>query len=489
MTNEEFFKQLGKKYKADPIFFAEHALGLYTWSKMREIMESVRDNKYTAVRACHGSSKTFTAAIIVIWFFNLFINAKVITTAPVFDQVKLLLWSEINMIHRTSNVKLIGECQTVFIKDHERAEHFAVGFSTDKPQRAEGWHSSEILFILDEAKGIEQWMWDSVAGAMGGGYARMLAISTTDGVAAGEKFHSIFTDPRIGDKWHKTHIDVFDLPTFTKEKLQTRNFKTANRKEAKIEDLNIQISTPEWEEERRLEWGEDSPLYLTKVRGEIIEETPTSIIKLSQVMRMFKNYNDPSFDDTGAIEVGVDVAREGDDSSVFVKRKGMKVIDIQEFNKTNTDYLSSKLEEFVDYKIMPDEVRIKIDDTGIGGGVTDQMIHTRGYKNIIPVKFNQLALEEDKYPSAISEMWFELKGKIHEIACLHSERLKSELVNRQSKKMDKKGRRVVEDKPEYKKRLKARSPDMADAFLLCFYQIGMGDVMYTVKHNVYANLG
>ena len=44
-------------------------------------------------------------------------------------------------------------------------------------------------------------------------------------------------------------------------------------------------------------------------------------------------------------------------------------------------------------------------------------------------------------------------------------------------------------KEEYKKRLKARSPDMADAFLLCFYQIGTGDVMYTVKHNVYANLG
>lgn len=485
MTHEEFFKKIGIKYKSDPVFFAEHALGLYTWSKMREIMESVRDNKYTAVRACHGSSKTFTAAIIALWFFNLFINAKVITTAPVFDQVKLLLWSEINKIYRTSNVKLIGECQTVFIRDHERSEHFAVGFSTDKPQRAEGWHSNEILFILDEAKGIEQWMWDSVAGAMGGGHARMLAISTTDGVQAGEKYHSIFTDPKVGDKWNKIHIDVFDLPTFTGEKLITRDFKTAKKIETRIEDLNIQLSTPEWEEECRLEWLEDSPLYETKVRGEISDETPKSIIKLSQVMQMFKNYNDPNFDDTGGVEVGVDVAREGDDSSVFIKRKGLRVIEIKEFNKIDTHFLANELEEFVDFKIMPEEVIIKIDDTGVGGGLTDQMVSSRGYKNIIPIKFNQVAIEKDKYPSAISEMWFELKGKVHKVACPHSERLKAELVNRQSKVMDRQGRRVVEDKPEYKKRLGARSPDMADAFLLCFYQIGVGDMVYTVGHDVY----
>jgi hypothetical protein len=485
MTNEEFYNELGEKYKSDPVFFAEHALGVYTWSKMREIMNSVRDNKYTAVRACHGSSKTFTAAIIAIWFFNMFLNSKVITTAPTAPQVELLLWTEIGKLYRTSKIELDGECLIKAIKDRERTEHFAVGFATNMPARAEGWHAPEILFILDEAKGIEQWMWDSMAGALGGGHCRALAISTTDGVCAGEKFHSIFTDPKVGDKWNKIHIDIFDLPTFTNEKLITRDHETADKIEKPIEELNIQISGEEWETERREEWGKDSVLYLTKGRGEMVDETPTSIIKLSQVMQMFKNYEDEGFDDTGAIEVGVDVAREGDDSSVFIKRKGMKVIDIQEFNKIDTHYLADNLEEFVNYKKHPNEIKIKIDDTGIGGGLTDQMISSRKYENIIPVKFNQVAQEEDKYPSAISEMWFELKDKIDQISCPHNERIKAELVNRQKKRMDNKGRRVVEPKDEYKKRLGARSPDMADALLLCFYNLDIGDMVYTVNHNVY----
>jgi phage terminase large subunit len=44
----------------------------------------------------------------------------------------------------------------------------------------------------------------------------------------------------------------------------------------------------------------------------------------------------------------------------------------------------------------------------------------------------------------------------------------TELVNRKSKSLDKKGRRVVESKDDYKAR-GFRSPDDADAFLLAFY--------------------
>jgi len=484
MTNEAFLCKLGNKYKSDPVFFAEHALGVYTWSKMREIMESVRDNKYTAVRACHGSSKTFTAALIAIWFFNMFLNSKVITTAPTGPQVELLLWTEIGKLYRTSNIELNGECLIKAIKDREKTEHFAVGFSTDKPSRAEGWHAPEILFILDEAKGVEQWMWDSMAGALGGGHCRALAISTTDGVSAGEKFHSIFTDSRVGEKWNKIHIDVKDLPTFTGEPLSVRDFATAKRNEKEIGKLNIQLSSQEWDTECRNEWGEDSVLYLTKCRGDITDETPDSIIKLSQVTKMFDNFKDSEFDDTGAIEVGVDVARFGNDSSVFYKRKGFSVIGKDEHNKRDLEYLADRLEEFVGRKKLPSECLIKIDDTGVGGGLVDIM-RRRGYENIVAVNFGQKANEPDKYPNAISEMWFDVALIISNISCEPDEALKAELVNRKSRRLDNKGRRVVEPKDEYKKRFGGKSPDKADAFLLCFYSVESGAAAYTVDHDVY----
>jgi len=107
---------LAKECRDDPVFFVEWGLGHKTWHKQREILRSVAENKKTAVRACHGSSKTFSAAEIVVWFLNNFDNSKVITTAPTFSQIKNLLWAEISQIYQTSRIKLEGECLTTTIK-------------------------------------------------------------------------------------------------------------------------------------------------------------------------------------------------------------------------------------------------------------------------------------------------------------------------------------------------------------------------------------
>ena len=133
----EAYRTLLSEYRDNPVFFVEYALGHLTWSKQREILRSVRDNEKTAVRACHGSSKTFTAAEIAVWFLNNYEDSKVITTAPTFSQVAYLLWAEINTIYRNSRIRLEGESMVTMIKT-EKANHYAIGFSTDKPARAEG---------------------------------------------------------------------------------------------------------------------------------------------------------------------------------------------------------------------------------------------------------------------------------------------------------------------------------------------------------------
>ena len=64
--------EITAKYRQDPVFFVEHALGHVTWSKQREVLQSVRDNERTAVRASHGVFKTYTAAEVAVWFLNCF---------------------------------------------------------------------------------------------------------------------------------------------------------------------------------------------------------------------------------------------------------------------------------------------------------------------------------------------------------------------------------------------------------------------------------
>lgn len=474
-TNIEVYQTLIDEYRNDPIFFVEHSLGHYTWSKQREILRSVKNNEKTAVRACHGSSKTYTAAEITAWFLNCFENSKVITTAPTDFQVKELLWAEINNIYLNSRIELLGECLTKKIKIEEEPDHYAIGFSTDKPQRAEGWHAPSILFIFDEAKGIESWMWDSVRGLSVGGFVRWLVISTTDGVQVGDSFHKIFEKENNG--WNKIHISAEESPYITGEKFRYIETESPEHpehfklKHIEPEQLIIQISTQKWIDECEKDWGKESVLFLTKVKGEIVDEGVDTIIKLSQVIKMFENNSREDFDGSGQEEAGVDVARGGADDTVFFKRKGLKITDYKKIiskqlpPKEKLEHISDELEIFVAHN---KEMKIKVDDTGVGGGVTDIM-QRRGY-NIVPINFQQTANDPDKYPNAISEMWFEVAKIVHETACPELDRLKKELVNRKHKPLDKKGRRVIESKEDYKKR-GFPSPDMADAFLLTFYDV------------------
>lgn len=45
------------KYVQDPVGWVRDRLGEHLWSKQRDIIESVRDNRLTAVRSCHSSGK------------------------------------------------------------------------------------------------------------------------------------------------------------------------------------------------------------------------------------------------------------------------------------------------------------------------------------------------------------------------------------------------------------------------------------------------
>jgi hypothetical protein len=101
------------------------------------------------------------------------------------------------------------------------------------------------------------------------------------------------------------------------------------------------------------------------------------------------------------------------------------------------------------------------------GGVSDDMVK-RGY-NTHPINFAQAANDKALYDSVISEMWFNIADKIDEIELLEDDdELKEELTTRLWK-MDRKGRRCVESKAEFKKRI-GRSPDSADALMICFYE-------------------
>lgn len=184
-----------------------------------------------------------------------------------------------------------------------------------------------------------------------------------------------------------------------------------------------------------------------------------TVFKLETVLKMLSNKPDQ----TGEIEVGADIARFGNDSTIFYKRKGLSVIEKMVIKKQDTIYTANKLKEFAGDK----NTLIKIDDTGIGGGVTDNLT-AEGY-NVQAVNFGSVARNPNKYSNLISEMWFYCAGIAEKISIKEDKELKDELLSRKYF-IDEKGRRRIERKDDFKKRF-GRSPDSADAFLLCFWNV------------------
>jgi hypothetical protein len=108
-------------------------------------------------------------------------------------------------------------------------------------------------------------------------------------------------------------------------------------------------------------------------------------------------------------------------------------------------------------------IPIKIDDSGLGGGATDNL--RRLGANVIPIIFNGVPRDRQKYTTVCDEMWFEFP--VTEVQIPDDPKLMEELAGRKYS-YDKIGRRVVEAKSEFRKRY-GRSPDRADGLLLCFY--------------------
>src|SRR5688500_441905 len=89
-------KSLRARFRRDPVYHVEKVQGVRTlegYQKM--ILDTVALYERVVIAACHDVGKTFTLSKAVLWFTSTFRGAKVISTAPTYNQVKRLLWSEI----------------------------------------------------------------------------------------------------------------------------------------------------------------------------------------------------------------------------------------------------------------------------------------------------------------------------------------------------------------------------------------------------------
>lgn len=180
--------------------------------------------------------------------------------------------------------------------------------------------------------------------------------------------------------------------------------------------------------------------------------------------------------------VGIDVAREGGDKSVFALLDEGIVTDLYlpRISKDTTDpilvMLANEVELYVKRKDVP-WANVTIDTVGVGAGVYD-ILRSRGY-GVRGFKAGERAADYTKYFDRRSEAY-----------CLYAEKMESgsrgisrgiknlndlrqDLIAHKLQVSDKLIR--VESKSDMRKRLK-RSPDFSDAVIIADYEAGRGQV-------------
>jgi len=452
--SDEQAMAFAKKCHDDPVFFAKYVLGVEPWSKQAEFLYAVANNDRVALKSGHKVSKSHSMAILALWWASTREDARVPMTSASFHQVQKILWREIKDMYYKANKRKMGLGGTIY-RDPASGLQFEngneiFGFSTDQPERAAGISAANILYIVDEASGIvDEGVFEAMEGNMAAG-AKMVMTSNPTRVVG--KFYNLFHSERR--YWKLMSLSAADSPNVTGE--------------TEIPGL----ATKAWVDEKFDEWGPDDPRYHVRVLGKFPGQAENSVIALGLVEDRLAAYE--TADTNGALRIGIDVARFGDDETVMYPVRGIKPLEpFVVYGQKGYEVAGHALNLVDKLRRGDEDVTIKIDVIGLGASPSDFLdVMDRARSSGITtreVNVAEKAGDSDKYHDLRTEITFGLRDWLMDGGTLfEDEKLKEELIS-PTYTFDAKGRMVVSPKKEEKKIL-GRSPDRRDALALAIYE-------------------
>lgn len=438
-----------------PVEFIESAFQEELWGRQREICNAVKSGKYTAVRSCHGVGKSFISARIALWFLYSFPDSKVITTAPTFRQVTDILWREMRVAKGKSRVYLKGDIHTTKLEVGN--DWFAMGMSTDQPDRFQGFHAVNMLLVMDEAAGINEEIFTASEGLLSSKNAHCLYIGNPTNLAG--TFYNSFKLPNV----KKVHISAFDSPNFIANGITIEDIRNDTWQD-KVKDLpRPYLVTPEWVADKYRRWGESNPMWSARVMGDFPLQGEDTLIPLSLIEAAVDRDMEVKEDDVE--QIGVDVARFGVDKTQLYFRKGSKVLDGASYGMINTMEVAARTRDMAAFH---PRASICIDEIGVGGGVVDRLQQMMKSRDVVGVNIGLPANDPEMFANLRAEIYWGLRDRFigGSISIPNDDELVAQLANIRYKYTPK-GQIAIEPKEEMKKR-GLDSPDKADALTLAF---------------------
>lgn len=303
------------------------------------IMESVRDNRQTSIAAAHGVGKTWIASWIAIWYVFA-VRGKVLSTAPVRDQVKELLWSYIRKTYDKHAALLGGRRTELAIYLTEDAK--AIGFTVQSynENTFQGRHATRLLIIFDESNGISQAVDEGASSCLTGDRNRILRIGNP--TMSGTPFWKACRNGHLRipvwnhDNVSWAYFEDADGMHRLKPEIDARIRRSPGHPQYRLEPIKPQAEWDDdlprdkvdgavsigWIEEVRLNRQENSPYWMGRVEGIFPETSGSAILPQPWFMAARARYDvNPDWWETYASRgnewsFGVDVGDGGDPHAI-----------------------------------------------------------------------------------------------------------------------------------------------------------------------------
>lgn len=491
LTVDDLPRREQERIRDEPVWFANRYLNAKPWQKQKDILNALTQNDFVAVRSCNGSGKTYTAALATLWWLMAYDEAVVITTAPSERQVKELLWREIRSLYNQNRDFIGGKITQTRLEISNK--RYAYGFSTDTVDRFQGFHSPNILIIVDEASGLQESLYDPILGCLTSENSKLLLIGNPLNLSG--TFYDAFHKNR--SHFETIHISAFDTPAFQNEAesdstgdanelgevaregegepgVSTCSRSSdgsaaaflANRTDHALVDNDEHpngIATPKFAENIAKQRGKDSAAYMVRVLGDFPAEADDTLIPLRNIEAAARRTL-PCNDDDDTI-MGVDIARYGNDTTVFVVKRGPRVIDMVSFSRSR---ITETIGRIINMAKGHDVSAIHIDEVGMGAGVVDAL-NEQDIKNVMGVNGGTKSDTPERFFNRRAQLYHGLKQRFDDgdIAIPDDAELISQLASL-THTYNSRGQLVLQTKDRIRS-TGHQSPDKADALALAFY--------------------
>ena len=324
------------EFKNKPVKFVREVLKAEPDEWQAEAMKALVTQNRVAIRSGHGVGKTALEAWTVCWFLFTRPHCKVPCTAPTIRQLYDILWSEISKwLKRSPLLQAMFEWQKTKVTFKGEPERWqAIARTAARPENMAGFHDEHLLFILDEASGIEDAIFEAVEGALTGKDNKLLICG------------------------NPTRNTGFFKRAFYEDRDLYYTMKVSSAESGRVSN--------EYCKRLIRQYGADSDVVRVRVLGEFPKAESDSLIALERIEEA--QNREPVY--LGELVIGCDVARFGDDETVLAARIGNTLVTIEHYRKADLMTTCGRILQMLESNMKRFKVNraaVNVDETGLGG--------------------------------------------------------------------------------------------------------------------------